>query len=72
MIKIIKEAVYSEETGRKVEAAIGKCRCGSRVELEHFTNSCDGCGTDYNSGGQELCAREQWGEETGEHWSECV
>ena len=29
--------------------------------------SCDKCGADYNSGGQRLADRSQWGEETGEH-----
>lgn len=52
-------------------AAVGKCVCGQNVHLEAFTNTCD-CGRDYNSSGQELAVREQWGEETGEHWTECI
>lgn len=52
------------------EPAIGKCGCGREVELANFTNTCD-CGVDYNSAGQQLADRSQWGEETGEHWSEC-
>jgi len=52
------------------EPAIGLCSCGAEVELEGFTNTCPGCGTDYNWGGQELAPREQWGEETGELWYE--
>ena len=50
----------------KYEPAIGVCECcGREVELFGFTNSCD-CGADYNSGGQRLAERSQWGEETGE------
>lgn len=48
------------------EPAIGKCvRCGRHVSLSGFTNTCD-CGADYNSAGQLLADRSQWGEETGE------
>lgn len=50
---------------------IGECTCGAEVELAHFTNTCHECGRDYNGSGQELAPREQWGEETGEHWSDC-
>lgn len=53
------------------EPAIGRCSCGKGVILDSFTNTCDGCGADYNSAGQRLAPREQWGEETGEHWAEC-
>lgn len=50
--------------------AVGRCECGREVELGSFTNTCE-CGRDYNSAGQLLAPRCQWGEETGEHWSEC-
>jgi hypothetical protein len=50
--------------------AVGLCGCGRKVELEHFTNTCE-CGIDYNFAGQQLAPRSQWGEETGEHWSDC-
>lgn len=54
------------------EPAIGLCEdCGAQVTLDDFTNTCS-CGADYNWGGQRLAPRECWGEETGEHWSECV
>ena len=49
---------------------LGRCNCGSTLCLENFTNTCD-CGADYNSAGTLLAPREQWGEETGEHPSEC-
>jgi len=45
---------------------IGLCDCGTQVELERFTNTCDGCGTDYDSSGNGLAPRSQWGEDTGE------
>lgn len=50
---------------------VGKCECGCKVYLANFTNTCDRCGADYNSSGQRLAPRHFWGEETGEHWSEC-
>lgn len=50
-----------------IEPAIGLCGCGEKVDLEGFTNTCMGCGADYNHGGQRLASREQWGQETGEH-----
>jgi hypothetical protein len=48
------------------EPALGRCVCRRIVSLEGFTNTCR-CGREYNSYGQELAARESWGEETGEH-----
>lgn len=53
------------------EPAILECDCGCEVRLERFTNTCDKCNADYNTAGQRLAPREQWGEETGEHWTEC-
>lgn len=37
-----------------------------------FTNTCDHCGADYNSSGQRLASRSQWGEETGETASDIL
>lgn len=55
------------------EPAVGLCNhCGSEVHLDGFTNTCEKCETDYNMSGQELAPREYWGEETGEHWSDCL
>lgn len=56
--------IIKRRAGRD-EPAIGKCACGREVELWGFTNTC-ACGADYNSAGQRLAPREQWGEETGE------
>jgi hypothetical protein len=47
------------------EPAALRCDCGREVTLDGFTCSCD-CGRDYNSAGQRLAPRSQWGEETGE------
>lgn len=75
MIKIIQERTYHESAGldhegypivRRKDPRIGLCDCGTEVELECFTNTCDGCSRDYNSAGQELAPREQWGWDTGE------
>lgn len=47
-----------------------KCNCGRMVDCSNFTNTCP-CGRDFNFSGTELAPRDQWGEETGEHWTEC-
>jgi hypothetical protein len=54
-----------------MEPAVIRCVCGSEVQLAHFTNTCK-CERDYNSSGQLLGPRESWGEETGEHWTDCI
>lgn len=46
------------------------CECGEMVHCTKFTNTCV-CGKDYNFAGDLLAPREQWGEETGEHWTDC-
>lgn len=52
--------------------AVGICEdCGEEVVLSGFTNTCD-CGADYNSSGQRLAPRSQWGEETGESLSDIL
>jgi hypothetical protein len=54
------------------DPAVGECNhCSAHVVLYGSTNTCE-CGSEYNSAGQELSPRECWGEETGEHWTECV
>jgi hypothetical protein len=57
---------------RWIEPAVGICDCGEEVDLDGFTNTCENCGADYNSSGQKLAPREQWGEETGEHLSDIL
>ena len=56
----------------KIIASYGKCICGAKVEFSRFTNTCDKCDRDYNSSGQELAPRSQWGEETGESLSDIL
>lgn len=54
------------------EPAVGECEvCQREVILDRATCGCE-CGADYNAMGQRLAPREQWGHETGEHWSDCV
>jgi hypothetical protein len=48
-----------------------KC-CGVEFECSANTNTCQHCGADYNGFGQGLAPRHLWGEETGEHPSECI
>lgn len=63
-VKIIDEGIEERRWTYRVPS-IGRCSCGEEVTLDHFTNTCD-CGRDYNSSGQLLAPRSQWGEETGE------
>ena len=46
--------------------------CGHQFELLAFTNTCSGCGKDFNQGGQGLAPRDQWGEDTGESLDEIL
>lgn len=41
--------------------SLGECECGQELMLDRFTVECD-CGRLYNSSGQELAPRSQWGE----------
>lgn len=47
--------------------------CGHEVLLDgSFTCTCDHCGADYNTFGQRLAPRSQWGWETGESFDACI
>lgn len=48
---------------------IVRCNCGECLEGWRAGGdvSCDLCGREYNSSGQMLADRSQWGKETGEH-----
>ena len=61
---------YEEKGYKMTKNNILKCSCGKEVTCNQFTNTCH-CGNDYNFSGSLLAPREQWGEETGEHWTEC-
>jgi len=68
----IREKRYVED-GNYWEPAIIRCDCGAKVVLENlFTITCDNCDADYNSSGQRLAPRSQWGEETGESYSDIM
>lgn len=46
-------------------------QCGTHTKLESpWSNECPGCGAMYNGMGQSLSDPSQWGEETGESFSE--
>ena len=64
-----KMGYYENKFFNRVPATL-KC-CDTWLELGNFTNTCSKCGTDYNSSGQQLAARNFRGEETGETWYEC-
>ena len=77
-LKNLEKALKSGEQGRirsyvsrYRNPAIGECECGLRVWLANITNTCE-CGLDYNISGQKLSPRENWGEETGETWYDCI
>ena len=71
-VKIIDEGVDRNEWSYW-EPGILRCACGAEVEiLRVMTNTCDKCHRDYNSSGQLLAPREQWGEETGETASDIL
>ena len=62
-----------QDQGDYWEPAIIRCDCGAKVVLENlFTITCDNCDADYNSSGQRLAPRSQWGEETGESYSDIM
>jgi hypothetical protein len=50
-----------------------RCVCGAVVVIDMLmTNTCRNCGRDYNSSGQLLAPREQWGWDTGESLGEIL
>ena len=65
-----KMGYYENVHFHKVSAQI-KC-CDKWLSLGKFTNTCGECEADYNGSGQLLASRRLWGEETGEHWTECM
>lgn len=52
---------------RETVPGILQCDCGAKHEIwDHHDITCERCGESYNSAGQKLAPRSQWGEETGE------
>lgn len=78
MLKIIQQKEVELRTTRAGdeyvyrEDALGQCDCGEEIFLSRFTNTCPTCGRDYDSAGNELAPREQWGCDTGETVSEIL
>jgi hypothetical protein len=66
--QVIDKGIQAREWHR-FHPPIGRCQCGVELSLDRFTNTCE-CGRDYNTAGQELVPREQWGEETGETYTD--
>lgn len=62
----VRRTGFTSQEHSWIEPAEGICCCGRTVVLDGFTCPCE-CGRDYNSSGQLLAPRSQWGEETGEH-----
>lgn len=65
---VIETREYESYTPRTVEV---RCDCDRMVICQGFTNPCY-CGADYDSNGNRLAPREQWGEETGETYADIV
>jgi hypothetical protein len=66
MANIIRhEKCHRVYSGEEFNAPVILCHCGREVLCTGFTNTCE-CGADYNSLGQRLAPREQWGYETDE------
>lgn len=74
----INRADYPELVGKIVDTppvyaivrTVVTC-CAEDLICYNFTNTCPTCDADFNMNGQRLAPRSQWGEETGEHWSDC-
>lgn len=58
-----------EWTRRIPGYTVVKCDCGRKLNCSGFTSTCE-CGADYNWNGEQLAPRWQWGEETGESYSD--
>jgi hypothetical protein len=53
--------------GSDVTPGAIRCDCGAVLAMWPASDvGCDACGAEYNSAGQRLAPRCQWGEETGE------
>lgn len=60
---------WNRNDNGSITPGIIRCVCGCRLENWRPGGDvdCDKCGREYNSSGQLLADRSQWGEETGEH-----
>lgn len=62
-------AAHGDVPGGAIVRRVITC-CGDELVCKNNTNTCDHCNADYNMSGDLLAPRAQWGEETGEHWSQ--
>lgn len=69
---VTEEDVLSRYGGTYPRRTVSIKCCGEWIECRAFTNTCSVCGADFNMSGQRLAPRSQWGEETGEHWTDCI
>jgi hypothetical protein len=70
--RIEEEEVMGRHGTPHIRRTVVMTCCGGDVECHSFTNTCDKCGADYNTAGQRLAPRSQWGEETGETLDEIL
>jgi hypothetical protein len=66
LVEVVPNRYYPGQTYERRITEV-KC-CGHWLPCDSFTNTCPHCEADYNSAGQRLAPRHQWGEETDEHW----
>jgi hypothetical protein len=70
--KVVDRGIRRNEH-RYWEPGMLRCQCGAEVVIDMLmTNTCERCGRDYNSFGQLLAPREQWGWDTGETLGEIL
>ncbi len=75
--RLLRDPSYTSE---QVEYELDRTRrfycyvvcCDTRLYVPNFTNTCEVCERDFNSSGQSLAPRSQWGEETGESASDIL
>lgn len=69
--RVVQRQVPSRYGGTYPKSIVSVKCCGEWLECDAFTTTCDHCHADYNWTGARLAPRSQWGEDTGEHWSDC-
>lgn len=72
MAKVLRRVSVGKTKGGmdKMRPVVECSHCQAEVLCDNsWANACEVCGTEYNSAGQRLAPREQWGEETGERFS---
>ena len=62
---------FEETEGGHATCTEIKC-CNQWLLCDNFTNTCEKCDKDYGMDGGRLAPRSQWGEETGETYSDII